>query len=124
MIKGIHTTYIHTPNKELANWYEENLGLKKGYGDDHWQAFDTAEGSTFALDFIGYPSSTVQKQSVMISFEVEDIELAVEELSKKKVRFYPDNDKEKTIFDVGPALVATCEDPDGNFFQISQRKAF
>lgn len=124
MIKGIGTAYIHTPNKELADWYADKLGLKKGYGDDHWQAYETQSGSTFALDFIGYPSSTVQKQSIMISFEVEDIKQAVEELAAKNVRFYPDNDKEKTIFDVGPALVATCEDPDGNFFQLSQRKSF
>lgn len=122
MIKGISVAYIHTPNKKLADWYSETLGLKKGYGDDTWQAFETSEGSKFALDFISYPSSTVQKQSVMISFAVDDIKAAVEELSKKNVRFYPDNDKSKTIFDVGPSLVATFEDPDGNFVQLSQAK--
>jgi len=122
MIKGISVTYIHTPNKELADWYQDKLGLKKGYGDDTWQAFETKEGSGFALDYISYPSSTVQKQSIMISFAVDDIHAAVEDLAKKGVRFYPDNDKTKTIFDVGPALVATFEDPDGNFMQISQQK--
>lgn len=122
MIKGISVAYIHTPNKKLADWYETHLGLKKGYGDQHWQAFETEKGSKFALDFISYPSSTVQKQSVMISFEVEDIKVAVEEMSKKGVRFYPDNNIEKTIFDVGPSLVATFEDPDGNFMQLSQAK--
>ena len=73
MIKGISVAYIHTPNRELANWYQEKLGLKKGYGDDTWQAFETNQGSKFALDFISYPSSTVQKQSIMISFDVDDI---------------------------------------------------
>lgn len=124
MVKGIDVTYIHTPNKELASWYEEKLGLKKGYGDEAWQAFDTENGSRFALDFISYPSSTVQKQSIMISFAVEDIHAAVEDLAAKGVRFYPDNDKEQTIFDVGPSLVATFEDPDGNFMQLSQAKNF
>lgn len=123
MIKGIDVTYIHTPNKELADWYEQKLGLKKGYGDSNWQAFNMDGGSSrFAMDFISYPSSTVQKQSIMISFAVDDIHAAVEELSKKGVRFYPDNDKTKTIFDVGPSLVATIEDPDGNFVQLSQAK--
>ncbi len=42
MIKGISVAYIHTPNKKLADWYEKTLGLKKGYGDDSWQALDTA----------------------------------------------------------------------------------
>jgi hypothetical protein len=122
MIKGIQVTYIHTPNRELAEWYEKTLGLEKGYGDSHWQSFKMKDGSGFALDFIGYPSSTVQKQSIVISFEVEDIHHAVQELSKKGVRFWPDNDLEKTIFDVGPTLVATFEDPDGNFVQLSQLK--
>ena len=122
MVKGLAVAYIHTPNKELADWYEKTLGIKKGYGDSHWQEFQMQSGSRFALDFISYPSSTVQKQSIMLSFEVEDINKAVEELALKNVRFYPDNNKEKTIFDVGPALVATFEDPDGNFVQISQQK--
>lgn len=124
MIKGIAVTYIHTPNKELADWYEKTLGLKKGYGDSTWQAFNMDAGSKFAMDFISYPSSTVQKQSIMISFAVDDIHAAVEELAKKGVRFYPDNDKTKTVFDVGPSLVATFEDPDGNFVQLSQAKQF
>lgn len=124
MIKGIDVTYIHTPNKELADWYEQKLGLKKGYGDSHWQGFNMENGSRFGMDFISYPSSTVQKQSIMISFAVEDIYAAVEALAQKGVRFYPDNDKTKTIFDVGPSLVATLEDPDGNFVQLSQAKKF
>lgn len=122
VIKGIGVAYVHTPNKKLADWYEKTLGLKKGYGDDSWQEFEMKNGSRFALDFISYPSSTVQKQPIMISFEVDDIQLAVDELAKKGVRFYPDNDKSKTVFDVGPSLVATFEDPDGNFVQISQAK--
>lgn len=60
----------------------------------------------------------------MISFAVEDIHAAVKDLAGKGVRFYPDNDIAKTIFDVGPSLVATFEDPDGNFMQLSQRKVF
>lgn len=124
MIKGIQVAYIHSPNPELANWYADVLGLKKGYGDEHWQSFETERGSQFALDFIGYPSSTVQKQSVMLSFEVEDIHRAVQELAAKGVRFYPDNDLSKTVFDVGPTWVATFEAPDGNYVQLSQIKSF
>jgi len=80
------------------------------------------KGSRFAFDFVSYPSSTVQKQSIVLSFEVDDIRKTVDDLAAKGVRFYPDNDKTKTIFDVGPSLVATFEDPDGNFVQISQVK--
>lgn len=122
MIKGIDLAYIHTPNKQLADWYEQTLGLKKGYGDSGWQSFNMDSGSRFGLDFVSFPSSTVQKQPVMISFTVENIHAAVEELAKKGVRFYPDNNKSKTIFDAGPSLVATIEDPDGNYIQLSQTK--
>ncbi|MCI0405385.1 MAG: hypothetical protein L0209_04835 [candidate division Zixibacteria bacterium] len=122
MVKGIDVVYIHTPNKQLSEWYEKMLDLKKGYGDNTWQEFEMGRGSRFAFDFVSYPSSTVQKQSIVLSFEVEDIKRTVEDLAGKGVRFYPDNDKSRTIFDVGPSLVATFEDPDGNFVQISQKK--
>jgi predicted enzyme related to lactoylglutathione lyase len=123
MIKNVSVAYIHTPNKELANWYEEKLGLKKGYGDDHWQSFEMEGETRFALDFIDYPSSTVEKQSMMISFEVDDIHKALSELHDKGVRIYPDNDARRAIHDVGPSLVVTCEDPDGNYFQLCQAKS-
>lgn len=124
MIKGIDVVYVHTFNEPLADWYEKTLGLKASPRYPGWQGFDLPDGSRFGFDFIKYPSSTVQRQPIVISFLVEDIHQAVEELSKKGVRFYPDNDKTKTIFDVGPTLVATFEDPEGNFVQLSQRKAF
>ena len=63
----------------------------------------------------------VEKQAVMISFRVDDIEIAVAELVAKGVKFYPS--KEKAIFDVGPSLVATFVDPDGNWMQLSQPKS-
>jgi hypothetical protein len=122
MINGIDVTYIHTPNKELSTWYKETLELEPGYWDDHWQELKMPNGSRFGLDVIGYPSSTVQKQSVMISFGVDNLEDTVKKLSAKGVRFYPDNDLSKAIFDVGPKLVATFEDPDGNWVQLSQAK--
>jgi hypothetical protein len=44
----------------------------------------------------------------------------VRALAAKGVRFYPS--AEETIFDVGPSLVATFEDPDGNWVQLNQPK--
>lgn len=122
MIKGIDVVYVHTFNEQLSDWYEKTLGLKKTARYPGWQEFEMPNGSRFGMDFISYPSSTVQRQPIVISFLVDDIYHAVEELSKKGVRFYPDNDKVKTIFDVGPTLIATFEDPEGNFVQLSQQK--
>jgi predicted enzyme related to lactoylglutathione lyase len=79
-----------------------------------------ADGTRFAIDHIHFPSSVVQRQAVMISLRVDDIHSAVEAMAKKGVRFYPS--KEKTIFDVGPTLVATFEDPEGNWLQLNQIK--
>lgn len=56
----------------------------------------------------------------MVSFEVDDIHAAVDDLAGRGVRFYPSG--EKTVFDVGPSLVATFEDADGNWAQLSQQK--
>jgi len=79
-----------------------------------------AHGSRFAVDHTGFPSSVVQRQPLMVSFEVDDIHAAVDDLAGRGVRFYPSG--EKTVFDVGPSLVATFEDADGNWAQLSQQK--
>jgi predicted enzyme related to lactoylglutathione lyase len=120
MIRGIDVVYIHTPHRELGQWYADTLGLERGYGDEHWQEFQMADGSRFAVDRTGFPRSAIEKQAVMISFRVEDLQAAVQELASRGVEFYPS--REATIFDVGPALVATFQDPDGNWVQLSQRK--
>ena len=120
MIKGIHVTYIHTPHKELSQWYEKVLGLKKNYSDDHWHDFVLDDGSRLGLDFTSFPRSVVEKQPIVISFKVDDIHKVVEKLGSRGVKFYPS--LEKTIFDAGPTLVATFQDPDGNWVQLSQDK--
>lgn len=120
MIIGIDVVYLHSDHCELGDWYSEVLGLAKGYGDAHWQEFQTEAGSRFAVDYTAYPRSVVEKQAVIVSFKVDDIEKAVEELAAKGVKFYPS--KKETIFNVGPSLVATFADPDGNWMQLSQPK--
>lgn len=120
MIKAIDVVYIHTPHRELGDWYKNILSLEPGFSDDHWQEFVVENGSRFALDFTSYPKSVVEKQSIMISFIVDDIKVAVKKLSSMGVKFYPST--AETIFDVGPAFVATFQDPDGNWLQLSQPK--
>lgn len=119
-IKSIDVVYIHATDKKLATWYEKTLGLKKGYSSDSWNGFQFDHSSKFGVDVTSYPRSTMEKQSVVVSFEVDDVHAAVQELSKKGVRFYPD--AARTISDMGSAYVATFEDPDGNYVQLSQPK--
>lgn len=120
VIKGIDVVFLHSPHRELAAWYAEVLGLPLGYDDGHWLEFVTDSGSRFAVDLTAFPRSVVEKQPVMISFRVDDIAAAVDGLASRGVAFYPS--QEKAIVDVGPAWVATFQDPDGNWVQISQPK--
>lgn len=121
MIKRLGVAYIHSPfGEKLAEWYSQTLGLPIEARFPGWTEFGMSAGSRFAIDHISFPSSVVQKQSIVLSFEVEDIQASVRTLVAKGVRFYPN--VEKTVFDVGPALVATFEDPEGNWVQLHQRK--
>lgn len=120
-ILGIDVTYLHSPHgAELARWFSRTLGLELAYEDGHWFSFAPEEGSGFAVDSTGFPRSVVEAQPIVISWLVEDITDAVDVLAGRGVRFFPSRDD--TILDVGPKLVATFQDPDGNWHQLSQVK--
>ena len=121
MIRKVSVAYIHSADGgKLAEWYEKTLGLPVYNRWDRWTEFNLEEGSRFAIDDTSFPRSPVEKQPVVISFEVKDIREAVRELHGRGVRFHPS--VEETIFDVGPQLVATFQDPDGNWVQLNQPK--
>ena len=121
MITGLSVAYIHSPNGEkLVDWYSRTLGLKVDASFPEWTEFKMPAGTRFAVDHTGFPKSVVEKQPVMLSFLVDDIHEAVKALAAQGVAFYPS--VEKTVFDVGPTLVATFADPDGNWMQLNQRK--
>ncbi len=120
MIEGIEVVFLHSPYKELSAWYADVLGLEKLSSDDAWTEFQTRGTARFAVEHVGWPRSVVENQAIMVSFRVADIHLAVETLAKRGVRFFPS--AEETIFEVGPSLVATFQDPAGNWVQLSQVK--
>jgi hypothetical protein len=122
MIKQLSVAYIHSGHgKELAEWYSMKLGIAITAEYPGWTEFEMSQGSRFAVDHTTYPRSVVEKQPVLLSFEVDDIHATVRELAGKGVRFWPS--VEETIFDVGPQLVATFIDPDGNFVQLNCPKS-
>lgn len=124
MIIGVDVVFIHVKNPEkMAKWYHEKLGLEidQKTPDLGWQEFNLKGErpvTRFALDYGGPNPSQVEQQPIVVSFKVANIESAVEELEKRGIEFFG----EDKIFDVGPTLVATFKDPEGNFLQISQRK--
>jgi len=120
MIQGIDVVFIHSPSKELADWYAGVLGLEIGYSDGNWTEYRTHGITRFAVEHVGYPHSVVENQAIMLSFRVADIHQAVETLAARGVRFYPS--LAAAIFEAGPSLVATFKDPLGNWMQLSQRR--
>lgn len=121
MIKQLSVAYFHSAHgRQLADWYSATLGIAIGAEYPGWTEFKMEHGSRVAVDHTAFPRSPVEKQPIVLSFEVEDIDAAVRELAEKGVRFWPS--LEKTIFDAGPQLVATFVDPDGNFVQLNSPK--
>jgi catechol-2,3-dioxygenase len=120
MIEGIDVVFLHSPYKELSAWYADVLGLEKLSSDDTWTEYQTQGSARFAVEYVGWPRSAVENQAIIVSFRVADIHLAVETLTRRGVRFYPT--AQETIFEVGPSLVATFQDPAGNWVQLSQLK--
>lgn len=120
VIKALHVAYIHSSRgPELAEWFEKMFGLETSFADEGWHEFEMASGSRFAIDKTHEPASEVERQPIMLSFLVEDIHVAVNELRAKGIVFNPSEDP---VFDVGPTLVATFADPEGNWHQLSQPK--
>ncbi|MFW9918094.1 MAG: VOC family protein [Candidatus Thorarchaeota archaeon] len=124
MITGIDVVYLHvkSPTK-MAEWYRGVLGVEMGFQteDLHWQELGLPSKGTitrFGLDWVGDDLSSVESQHIMISFGVDDIYQLVDMLEKKGIEFYGT----PKIHDVGPTLVATTQDPEGNWIQFSQRK--
>jgi hypothetical protein len=120
MIEGIDVVFLHSPYKELSAWYADVLGLEKLSSDDTWTEYQTQGSARFAVEYVGWPRSAVENQAIIVSFRVADIHLAVETLTRRGVRFYPT--AKETIFEVGPSLVATFQNPAGNWVQLSQLK--
>lgn len=118
MIKQLSVAYMHSPHGDgLADWYSKTLGIPIAAQYPGWTEFSMPAGSRLAVDHTSFPRSAVEKQPIVLSFEVDDMQATVNELAAKGVRFYPS--LADTIFDVGPQLVATFVDPDGNFVQLN-----
>jgi predicted enzyme related to lactoylglutathione lyase len=120
MIQGIDVVFLHTRDKDLARWYAEVLGLEITLKDSDWTEVSTHSQARFAVEHVPVSFSQVENQPIMISFRVDDIYQAVATLAAQGVCFHPS--PESTIFKAGPSLVATFQDPAGNWLQLFQPK--
>ncbi|HSX40440.1 MAG TPA: VOC family protein [Candidatus Saccharimonadales bacterium] len=103
--------------KSLASFYEKVFGKKADWSMEEWSGFKI--GETFIT--IG-PHSEVGKKSkepqrIMINFYTKDVEKEFERIKKEtgakviKEPYHPEEEKE--------GMIATLEDPDGNYFQLA-----
>lgn len=126
MIKALESILIGSEDAtKLAKFYREIVGLKQGQememGDNGEKGFDFSlpEGSAlYILDHSDVKGKNKEPQRIFFNLEVDDIEEEVKRLDGKSVK------KQQDIYHVeGYGLIATFEDPDGNYFQLVQTKA-
>ncbi|MFW9908383.1 MAG: VOC family protein [Candidatus Thorarchaeota archaeon] len=124
MITGIDIVFLHVKDSaKMIEWYKEKLGLDISFvsEDGSWTEFrfpENRSATRFAIEYIKDNSSEVEKQSIMVSFRVDDISKCIANLESKKIEFYGT----PIIREEGSSLFATIKDPEGNWIQISQRK--
>lgn len=107
--------------KKLAKFYEEVVGLKikNAYemeeGENAYE-MEVGEGSGLYInDHSEITGKNKEPQRVFINFEVNDIDKEFAGLKKDKVKVI-----EEPYHIEGYGIIATFEDPDGNYFQLVQ----
>ena len=119
MIEGLDVVFAHVTREETVAWYRDVLGLPLSFDDGHWAEFGASDRVRFAVDRVPDDRSDVEMQSIVASFRVSNVAETIEALREKGVVFLAGPDG--PIHDVGPALVASFRDPEGNWLQISQQ---
>lgn len=110
---GIH--YNVSNLAQTLAFYTEKLGCKElFYNADHKEAILTTNTKDCVIGFA--ESQSIVPSSTCITFEVENIEQAVQILQQKGVEF-----KDGIIELPGVIKLATFFDPDGYMLMLSQR---
>lgn len=123
MIKKLDSVILNSGNaKKLAEFYEKKVGLKAtevyemGDGGEEAYMYEFKDGSGFSiLDHSEVKGKTKESKRVLLNFEVEDIDEAVDSMKKNGVKLV----QEKYHVE-GYGYIATFEDLDGNYFQLVQ----
>ncbi len=120
MITGFAVAYHNVKNfKKAKQWYQEKLGLTPDFGSDEmgWLEFCVGDSkTTVSINQIPKNSKRVPQRQATIVFRCDNIQQTVAELKKKGVKF------QGKIEDVGPVLIATFSDPEGNVMQVVETK--
>lgn len=123
MIRGLETILIGTEDaKKLAAFYKEKIGLKVGNEmindetKEEFYIFSFGSGPSLCiLDHSEVKGKSQEPQRVFFNLEVDEIEGEVKRLKDAGVKLVTE------IYHVPDyGLIATFEDPDGNYFQLVQ----
>lgn len=124
MIKGIDSVGIFSENpKILADFYKDKVGLnltievELGEGEDLF-GFEFGQGSTlYITKHEAVKGKNSKPERIILNLEVDNIEEDAKRLDGLSVK------KIQEVYHVeGYGLIATYEDPDGNYFQLVQVK--
>lgn len=125
MIRAIEAILLSSENaKKLADFYREKVGLKQSsemeIGDKGEKGFnfDLKGTGLYILDHSGVKGKNPQGARVMFNLEVDDIEKEFDRLKGEGAKVVA---KPYHVEEYG--LIATFEDPDGNYFQFVQVRA-
>lgn len=125
MIRGIESILLSSENAaQLAEFYRDVVGLDQadefemGENGEKAFSFNTKPVGFVIMDHSEVKGKNKGPERIIINFEVSDIEKEVSRLKKAKVKVKQD------IYHIeGYGMIATLEDPDGNFFQVVQIRA-
>ena len=107
---------------QARKFYAETLGLRVS-GEDRWIILHLADGGDVRV--YPRPGHTPAANTVLM-FQVDNIEAAVGELTKRGVRFEHydgmDQDERGVTRGGGPIIAAWFKDPAGNILEVMQER--
>ena len=125
MIRALEAVLLSSQDAaNLAKFYREVVGLKQSsemeIGDkgEKGYDFDIKGTGLYILDHSDIKGKNSHGARVMFNLEVDDIEKEFERLKKEDVKVV-----QETYHVEEYGLIATFEDPDGNYFQFVQVRA-
>lgn len=122
MIRGLEGVLLGSENaQKLADFYKDVVGLTRtsefemGEGAKGFSFEMSGSSGVYILDHSEVKGENQNPERHILNFEVDDIEKEVARLKGKDVKLIKD------IYHVeGYGLIATFQDPDGNYFQFVQ----
>lgn len=116
MISGTSVMIGSQDPKKLASFYEEVLEKKVDWSDEGWFGFKIGENFITIGSHSEVKDSALEPQRIFLNYYTNNVEedfKRVKEINGCKVI------KEPYSPDESDMMIATLEDPDGNYFQLA-----